>query len=102
MSNVTIGIAGRRFTVACGEGEEAHIARLGQIVHEKIHDMPGLSSQSEARCLLYAALLLADENVELKDRGSKAAAAQPDVAGPLENLADRLEHLASWLENGAG
>ena len=29
MSNVTIDIAGRKFTVACGAGEEAHIETLG-------------------------------------------------------------------------
>lgn len=100
MSNVTLDIAGRKFTVACGDGEEPHIEKLGRIIDTKIHGMPGLASQSEARCLLYAALLLADENHELKER--QGGAAQPDVAGPLETLADKLEHLAVQLENSAG
>lgn len=101
MSNVTLEIAGRKFTVACAEGEEPHIEKLGQIVDAKIQDMPGLSSQSEARCLLYAALLLADENFELKEPGGGPAEPLPDIAGPLENLAERLESLASQLENRA-
>lgn len=100
MSNVTLEIAGRKFTVACGEGEEPHIEKLGRIIDGKIHDMPGLASQSEARCLLYAALLLADENFELSERPQPAP--QPDISGPLESLADRLEHLASRLETAAG
>ena len=33
MSNVTLDIAGRKFTVACAEGEEAHIAMLGQTIN---------------------------------------------------------------------
>ena len=101
MSNVTIAIAGRKFTVAGAEGEEPHIERLGRIIDAKIEDMPGLAAQSEARCLLYAALLLADENYELRELGPQASAELPDIAGPLESLAERLEALASRLENAA-
>lgn len=96
MSNVTIAIAGRKFTVACAEGEEPHIEKLARIIDAKIEDMPVLSTQSEARCLLYAALLLADENYELKELDPL-----PDIAEPLETLAERLEGLASQLENAA-
>lgn len=105
MSNVSIEIAGRKFTVACAQGEEAHIAQLGRIIDAKISAMPGLASQSETRCLLYAALLLADENFEL---GTKAAGRQDlagpaatDIAEPLEAAAERLEAIASRLENAA-
>jgi cell division protein ZapA len=100
MSNVTLEIAGRKFTVACAEGEEPHIQTLGRIIDTKVCDMPGLGTQSEARCLLYAALLLADENFELNQPTSAEAEPLPDIAGPLESLAERLEALASQLENG--
>ena len=94
MSNVTLEIAGRKFTVACAAGEEAHIEDLGRIIDGKIKDIPGLASQSEARCLLYAALLLADENHEL----ASGTTPQGDLATPLEHLADRLEQIAGRLE----
>ena len=97
MSNVTLEIAGRKFTVACAAGEEAHIEDLGRIIDGKIKDIPGLASQSEARCLLYAALLLADENHEL----TGGSAPQPDIATPLERMAERLEQLAAKLEEAA-
>ena len=42
MSNITLDIAGRKFTVACGPGEEPHIERLGRIIGSKIEGMPGL------------------------------------------------------------
>ncbi len=96
MSNVTLVIASRKFTVACAAGEEAHIEELGRIIDGKIQDMPGLASQSEARCLLYAALLLADENHEL----AKGGPPLPDIATPLERMADRLERLAARIEGG--
>ena len=101
MSNVTLDIAGRKFTVACAEGEEAHIAMLGQTINGKLLDMPNIANQSEARALLFAALLLADENHELKSGGAKPGKAAPDVAGPLETLAERLESLAGQLENAS-
>ncbi len=70
MSNVTLDIAGRKFTVACAEGEEAHIAMLGRTIDAKLADMPHIANQSEARALLFAALLLADENYEMRQGGA--------------------------------
>jgi cell division protein ZapA len=97
MSNVTLDIAGRKFTVACGSGEEPHIEMLGRIIDSKIEGMPGLSSQSEARCLLYAALLLADEVHEL--RSGTAPSEDPRAAEALDRVAETLEALATRLEN---
>ena len=102
MSNVSLEIAGRKFSVACAEGEEPHIEKLGRIIDAKIANMPALATQSEARCLLYAALLLADENFELASGNGATAEPAPDVAEPLEALAGRLEEIASQLENAAG
>ena len=101
MSNVTIDIAGRKFTVACAEGEEAHIAMLARSIDGKLAGMPHIANQSEARVLLFAALLLADENHELRNGGSAPAESGPDVAGPLESLAEKLEGLAEQLENAS-
>jgi len=101
MSNVTLSIGGRAYTVACAAGEEAHIQDLGRLVDARLQDMAGLAGQSEARTLLFATLLLADE---LHDRNGAAPAPRapsPAAAESLEALADRLEHLASQLE-GAG
>ena len=97
MSNVTLTIGGRFYTVACAEGEEAHIEALGRTIDGKLHGLPNLSGQSEARTLLFAALLLADELHELRPGGSPAADGQ--AADALERLADTLESLAERLEN---
>jgi cell division protein ZapA len=102
MSNVTLDIAGRKFTVACGPGEEPHIEMLGRIISDKIEGMPGLSTQSEARCLLYASLLLADEVHELrKGEAPPPAALDPaddETVERLEALAESLERLAAALD----
>ena len=88
MSNVTLDIAGRKFTVACAEGEEAHIGMLGRTINAKLLDMPNIASQTEARALLFAALLLADENHELKRGAGRAA----DKAERSVRRAEAHEH----------
>jgi len=98
MSNVTLEIAGRRYTVACAEGEESHIAMLGATISAKLAALPGMSGQSEPRTLLFAALLLADELHEAQKIAGQAATPAPQVAEPLEKLAERLESLATTLE----
>ena len=101
MSNVTLTIGGRFYTVACAEGEEAHIEGLGRTIDGKLGDLPNLGGQSEARTLLFAALLLADEVHELRDGkgGSSSAKPDPRTAEALESLAERLESLAGHLES---
>ena len=97
MSNVTLTIGGRFYTVACAEGEEAHIEALGRTIDGKLTGMPNLSGQSEARTLLFAALLLSDELHELR-AGGAAPATDDGTVEALETLADRLEALAAQLE----
>lgn len=105
MSNVTLAIGGRNFTVACAEGEEDHIADLGEMIASKISAMGDMTSQSESRMLLFAALLLADELHDAKNRSPSGAtlapAAPPLPDGSAERLtaiAERLENLATRLE----
>jgi cell division protein ZapA len=101
VSNVTLTLGGRSFTVACAEGEEDHVSGLGRMIASKIAAMGDLSSQSETRMLLFAALLLADELHEATVRGGPAAApALPHgSAEKLDAIAERLENLAMRLES---
>jgi len=104
MANVTLQIGGRSYTVACQDGEEAHIAGLGQAIDGKLDSLGPTARQNEPRALLFAALLLADEAHELKNRAPDTAPAAPpadesaSAAPGLEALAARLEKLAESLE----
>jgi len=101
MSNVTLEIVGRRYTIACAEGEEAHIEMLGASIDEKLSQLENLSGQSAERVLLYAALLLADELHESNSRGpAKDPVMAENNAIQLETLADKLEGVAMQLETG--
>jgi len=98
MSNVTVTIGGRHYTVACAAGEEQHIEMLGRSIDGKLEGLANLSGQSEARTLLFAALLLADELHERNLGAPAAPEPDPRVAETLEALASRLEGLAARLE----
>jgi cell division protein ZapA len=97
MSNVTLNIGGRQYLVACAAGEEDHVTQLGETIEAKVREI-GTSGNNEVRLLLFAALLMADENHELKARTAAAPASTAPNAAALTALADRLEKCASALE----
>ncbi len=107
MSNVKLEIAGHSFTIACAEGEEDHVLGLGRMIHDKLVEMPNISAQNEARMLLFASLLLADELHEARQPKAeeKPPASpglpldeMPDLPQQLEKLAHTFENLAALLE----
>ncbi|MCJ2186456.1 cell division protein ZapA [Novosphingobium beihaiensis] len=99
MSNVMLSIGGRSFAVACADGEEAHVSHLGKLIDEKV-SAAGASGQTEARMLLYASLLLADEVHDLKSAAGTAPASD-HMAERLTSIAARIENLADLLEGSA-
>ena len=104
MAQIDIEVAGRRYNVSCRDGEEAHLRSVAAIVDSKAQDASAaLGSLSEARQLLFASLLLADELKEHRSGQAPAAPAQidPAIADALERLAGRVESLAEQLERSA-
>lgn len=107
MASIDVDVAGRRYDVACRDGEEAHLRSLAAIVDKRAKDAASaLGGLTETRQLLFAALLLADD---LKD--VRAGAGLPDptppppdpaVADALERLARQMESLADRLEAETG
>ncbi|MEO5774147.1 MAG: cell division protein ZapA [Sphingomicrobium sp.] len=98
MAELNISIAGRPYRVACRDGEEANLHAAAALVDAKSREaLAGLGSLSEARQLLFAALLLADQLIEKRGSDQPAAANDP-LAPQAEALAARLEALADALE----
>jgi cell division protein ZapA len=94
MSDVALTIGGRSYRVACDDGQEPHILRLGAMIEQKLAGMGNAAGHAESRVLLFAALLLADEVFEAKQPKGDG----PDFAPQLESLAARLENIAAHLE----
>ena len=102
MSNLTIRIGGRDFTVACAPGEEAHIDTLGRMIDGRLSELgDDQRGMSETRTLLFAALLLADDLYDLRTKTAAPAAPDADLAARIAAVAERLENIAEHLEERA-
>lgn len=100
MAQVTLMIGGRPYDIACRDGEEAHLRTLGGIVDVRVASAGrAVGGGNEARILLLAALMLADELGEV--RAGAPDAGQADTARGIEALAIRIETLAEQLEKDA-
>ena len=105
MATIEVEIASRRYAVACRDGEEEHLREMAAVVDRKAKEAAeALGSLPEARQLLFASLLLADE---MKERAEgkeppppPEPAYDPGVAAALEQLAERMERLAERVESG--
>jgi cell division protein ZapA len=98
MAQIVITVGGREYAVTCRDGEEAHLRKLGTLLDTRAEEArAAVGGVNEARQLLLAGLLLADE---LHSSGGAATQApdQPDLSPALERLADRIEAIASALE----
>jgi cell division protein ZapA len=105
MAELNLEIAGRGYRIACRDGEEENLRRAAQLVDAKSREaLAGLGALSEARQLLFAALLLGDQ---LIDRVGPAPTVTPPPPPPgpdplvvrrVEAIADRIERLATDLE----
>jgi cell division protein ZapA len=104
MGQASFKIGGNSYTVACRDGEEAHLLSLAAKVDEKAEDViRSVGNVSEVRQLLLTAILLADELQDGAAPASTAAPAPPPLdLTPLLPLVERLEALATKLENGDG
>jgi cell division protein ZapA len=99
MASVEIEIGGRRYTVACRDGEEAQLKSVASIVDKRARDAASaLGSLPEAQLLLFTALMLADDVSEMRNGGSGPPAEDPALANALERLAERVEALAERVE----
>ena len=98
MAEVDLTIAGRPYRVACRTGEEDSLRAAAALVDAKSREaLAGLGTMSEARQLLFASLLLADQIVD--QRASEPQHVDPKLAESAKALASRLESLADALES---
>jgi len=105
MPQISLSINGRSYPVACNEGEEQRLRELARGIDAKVAGFARQVGQAgEARLLVLAALLLADELAEANEtlRGLGAQAPVADnaaIAAGMDRLAARVEAVASRLES---
>jgi cell division protein ZapA len=105
VGQVNLTINSRPFAVTCDDGQEARIRRLGQYVDAKVAEFVGNIGQvGEARLLLLAALVIADELADasealrLERSGTREANGAAAAASSINGIAQRVEAIAARLE----
>ena len=106
MAQLTIKINGYAYTVGCDDGQERHLLQMAADVESRIDSIKALGGQSgEARLLVLAALLMADELhdqktllANLQAEMTRQPKAEAESRRRLAKLADRAEEIAHGLE----
>jgi cell division protein ZapA len=114
MGQVVVKVNGRDFALNCADGQEARIRRLAQYVDAKIGEFAkNLGQIGEARLILLAALVIADELSDANEAllhernpvrvaGSAAGAtgseATEAAASGIRGIAERIESIAARIE----
>ena len=123
MARVDVMLNGRSYPVACDDGQEARVRDIGAYVDQRMADIRGQAATvTDTQLLAMVSLLLADELFDLQTRAEaqaradaqavadaqahaeRMAASAPDPnvtameADAVGRLAERIEHLASRLE----
>ena len=103
MSQINLKINSRDYVVACEDGEEDHLAFLAQYINQRVESLvESVGQVGEARLLLMAALMVADELTEineeldiLKEGKTKKTSHHGDE---IDKKCQRLEDIALRLE----
>jgi cell division protein ZapA len=108
MAQVSIVLRGRSYQIACEDGQEAHLARLGRYLDQQAYALlKNTGPVSDTMLLVMTALLVADElsdaagELDNHRRGGKGEArieAEEAVVTAIDTLASRIDSIAERLE----
>ena len=109
MSQVSVTIDGRKYRLACNEGEEARLELLAGLIDDKIGEMRKTFGEiGDQRLVIMAALTIADNLTEARDEAAAQSKRSDDaeqrasaIASSLDELGSRLESIVARLAGGA-
>ena len=107
MAQVTVKINGYSYVLGCEDGQEAHLLAMAEQIEARVENAKALGQSGEAKLLVLAALLMADELHDLKmeaeapgaNRLKAPPAPERAEGGRLGMLAARAENIAAALES---
>jgi cell division protein ZapA len=104
MPQFEVRINSRAYMIACEEGQDEHLTRLAEFVDKRVAELVSAVGQAgEARLLVMASLLIADELAEtyakLNDGDNmRSGQLEAEFIKTTEQIAERLERIADKLE----
>lgn len=108
MAQVSVTIDGKKYRLACNEGEESRLEQIAGLVDDKIGELRGSFGEiGDQRLTVMAALTFADQYIEARDaaeaerdRARADAERSQAIAATLDGLGTRIEQLAARLAGG--
>lgn len=104
MAQVDVSVNGQSYRIACEDGQEDRLVDLAAMVDEKVIGLVNQIGQvGSNRLLVMAALIIADELVDLKNevgssRELEDDIKQEDMVLTLQEITKRIENIADQVE----
>ena len=104
MAQVDVSVNGQSYRIACEDGQEDRLVDLAAMVDEKVSDLVNQIGQvGSNRLLVMAALIIADELVDLKNEAGSSQelvdnSNQQDTVLALQEITKRIENIADQVE----
>jgi cell division protein ZapA len=103
MAQITIDINGKPYVVGCEDGQEAHLTEIAGVFDQQVRQIAGeVGTLTEARLFLMAALMMADDLTDTRNRLLKAqgeaARYATDIHRIEQNSAKALDNAARKIE----
>ena len=103
MAQVSLQINGYGYILGCADGEEEHLRAMAAGLDVRIEEIKASTGPSgEARLLLMAALMLADELHDLREQGGQRDGdppkSEPKAGKRLRGLTKRAEAIADQAD----
>lgn len=107
MAEVNISINGRKFGIACDDGQEQRVIDLANFVDGRLKDIAKAGAgTNESHLLVLTSIVMADELFDMRDA---AANANGDSLGKIEitkdeegTIVNAIDQMASRIDNIAG
>ena len=104
MAQVDVSVNGQSYRIACEDGQEDRLVDLAAMVDEKVLELVNQIGQvGSNRLLVMAALIIADELVDLKNEAGSPQELedntnQQDTVLALQEITKRIENIADQVE----
>ena len=99
MTQISVTIDGRKYRLACNEGEEARLESLARLIDDKIGEMRKTFGEiGDQRLVIMAALTIADNLAEARDEAAAERKRSEDAEQRAQTIASSLDELGSRLE----